>query len=200
MESLNVDNVLQFLKIAYNLKHSVRKGWEYRGIKNPESIASHMYNMGLMTFLLGDDSNLDRLLCLQLAIVHDLAESIVGDITPQDNVSPEAKHKLEDEAMNELTGYLGHPIGNKIYDLYKEYERKESAEAKFVKDLDLFDMIFTASEYEIKENSLGKLQDFFDSTHGRINNAFIKQLSTTLEHHRQTNIEKQCSENGNQND
>ncbi|KAB0804037.1 hypothetical protein PPYR_01007 [Photinus pyralis] len=189
MESLNVNDVLQFLKIAHNLKHSARKGWEYRGIKNPESIASHMYNMALMTFLLGDNSTVDRLLCLQLAIVHDLAESIVGDITPQDNISADVKHKMEDEAMKELTSYLGGGVGNKIYELYKEYELKESAEAKFVKDLDLFDMIFTASEYEIKENTIGRLQEFFDSTRGRINNPFIKQLATTLEDKRALNRE-----------
>ena len=30
-----------------------------------------------------------------MGIVHDLAEAIVGDITPQDNCSKEEKHKLE---------------------------------------------------------------------------------------------------------
>ena len=34
-----------------------------------------------------------------MAIVHDLAESIVGDITPYDNVTKEEKKKKEAEAM-----------------------------------------------------------------------------------------------------
>ena len=36
-----------------------------------------------------------------------------------------------------------------------------------MKDLDRFDMIVQAFEYEQAENSPGKLQEFFDSTHGK---------------------------------
>ncbi|RUS15638.1 hypothetical protein BC938DRAFT_476867, partial [Jimgerdemannia flammicorona] len=45
-----------------------------------------MYRMAVMAMVAGDTS-LDVGKCVQLAIVHDLAESIVGDITPHDNVS-----------------------------------------------------------------------------------------------------------------
>ncbi|KAH0809373.1 hypothetical protein GEV33_013418 [Tenebrio molitor] len=103
--------------------------------ENHEHIAGHMYAMGMMTFLLGDDSNLDRFKCLQLALVHDLAECIVGDITPQDNIPEDKKHAMEDEAMKEIASNLGEDIGKMIYNLYKEYEAKETPEAIFVKDL-----------------------------------------------------------------
>ena len=33
--------------------------------------------------------------CLRLAVVHDLAECIVGDITPGDPMGKEEKHKRE---------------------------------------------------------------------------------------------------------
>lgn len=66
-----------------------------------------MYAMALMTFLLGNDSKLDRIKCLQLTLVHDLAEAIVGDITPHDNVPEDEKHKKEDEAMKEITSHIG---------------------------------------------------------------------------------------------
>lgn len=36
----------------------------------------------------------------------------------------------------------------------------------FVKDLDKFEMILQAHEYEELSNSPGKLQEFFDSTKG----------------------------------
>ncbi|KAF2882981.1 hypothetical protein ILUMI_23209 [Ignelater luminosus] len=187
MDLLDKNKVLEFLRLVNNLKHSVRKGWEYRGIQNAESIASHMYSMGIMTFLLGDNSNLDRLRCLQLALVHDLAECIVGDITPQDNVPKDVKYKLEDQAMKELTARLDSEVGKIIYELYKEYERKETPEARFVKDLDQFDMILTATEYEEKDKAPRKLQEFFDSTHGKFEHPFIKQLVDVLEQQRKCN-------------
>jgi len=36
---------------------------------------------------------------MQIALLHDLAESKVGDITPMCGVSEEEKHKRENEAM-----------------------------------------------------------------------------------------------------
>ena len=38
--------------------------------------------------------------CMKMGLIHDLAESIVGDITPVDNVSEEDKHTMEHVAIN----------------------------------------------------------------------------------------------------
>ena len=48
----------------------------------------------------------------------------------------------------------------------QEYELQESAESKFVKDLDRLDMVIQAYEYEQQEQRPGFLQEFFDSTEG----------------------------------
>ena len=37
-----------------------------------------------------------------MALVHDLAESIVGDITPYDNVTKEEKRIMEESAFKEI--------------------------------------------------------------------------------------------------
>jgi putative hydrolase of HD superfamily len=55
---------------------------------------------------------------LKLALVHDLAECIVGDITPYCGVAPEEKHQREDAAMKELAQLAG-PCGTELYGLYK---------------------------------------------------------------------------------
>ena len=51
--------------------------------------------------------------------------------------------------------------------LFQEYEEQSTAESHVVKDLDKFDMIFQAYEYEQLENKPGYLQEFFDSTEGK---------------------------------
>jgi putative hydrolase of HD superfamily len=53
-----------------------------------------MYRMGLMAMVL-ESPNLDMNRCGQMALVHDLAESIVGDITPWCGIDKEEKHRLE---------------------------------------------------------------------------------------------------------
>lgn len=62
----------------------------------------------------------------------------------------------------------------------QEYENQSTEESRFVKDLDRFDMIQQAFEYEKMQNSPGKLQEFFDSTHGKFFHPFVKALVEEL--------------------
>ncbi|XP_045150428.1 5'-deoxynucleotidase HDDC2 isoform X2 [Echinops telfairi] len=142
-----------------------RTGWVYRNVEKPESVSDHMYRMAVMALVTKDDQlNKDR--CVRLALVHDMAECIVGDIAPADNVPKEEKHRREKEALGQLTQLLPEDLRKEIYDLWEEYETQSSAEAKYVKQLDLCEMILQASEYEDLENKPGRLQDFYDSTAG----------------------------------
>lgn len=83
-----------------------------RKVPNPESISDHMYMASLMAWLI-TDPNINRDRCIKMAFVHDLAESIVGDIVPHDpNYTVNQKHELEKAAMRELGATLGNPAGN----------------------------------------------------------------------------------------
>ncbi|KAH0622280.1 hypothetical protein JD844_024446 [Phrynosoma platyrhinos] len=104
--------------------------------------------------------------CIRLALVHDMAECIVGDIAPADNISKEEKHRREEEAMKHLTQLLSEELRKEIFELWDEYEHQSSAEAKFVKQLDQCEMILQALEYEELEQRPGTLQDFYDTTAG----------------------------------
>lgn len=56
---------------------------------------------------------------MELALVHDLAECIVGDLTPYCGVSVDEKHKREKEAMLQLAQHVGHsgPYILKLYEV-----------------------------------------------------------------------------------
>lgn len=79
--------------------------------------------------------------------------------------------------------------GLHIYNLYKEYEAKETAEAKFIKDLDRFDLLFTAAEYEKRDNTPQKCQEYFDSLEGKFEHPFVKKLVETLKENRNALIQ-----------
>jgi len=72
------------------------------GISHPESVADHMYRMTMMSFLI-KDTTINRDHVMKICLVHDLAESIVGDITPRDGISDSTKRTLEEVL---LTLYL----------------------------------------------------------------------------------------------
>ncbi|XP_016068438.1 PREDICTED: HD domain-containing protein 2 [Miniopterus natalensis] len=170
-----------------------RTGWVYRNVERPESVSDHMYRMAVMALVTNDDHlNKDR--CVRLALVHDMAECIVGDIAPADNIPKEEKHRREEEAMKQLAQLLSKDLGKELYELWEEYETQSSAEAKFVKQLDQCEMILQASEYEDLENKPGRLQDFYDSTAGKFSHPEILQLVSELEAERNANIAAAASE------
>lgn len=95
-----------------------RTGWVLRDVRDPETIAGHMYRMSMMTFLIDDSNPLDRIKCMEMALVHDLAESIVGDITPYCGISREDKLQREETAIKEIAK-LVEPNGKKLLDLFE---------------------------------------------------------------------------------
>ena len=110
--------MVRFLCLTGRLKTLPRRGWilNNRRIRNPESIAGHMYRMAIMKFLFDfhDDDNddgdstgskttkLDANKVMKLSLVHDMAECIVGDITPMDGIDADEKHRNELEVMEKL--------------------------------------------------------------------------------------------------
>ncbi|KAM4771481.1 5'-deoxynucleotidase HDDC2 isoform 1-T1 [Rhinophrynus dorsalis] len=153
------------MKFVGQLKRVPRTGWVYRKVENPESVSDHMYRMAVMA-MLTEDKQLNKDRCIRLALVHDMAECIVGDIAPADNISKEEKHRKEEDAMKHLTQLLPEDMKKEVYELWEEYEYQSTAEAKFVKELDQCEMILQALEYEELEKQPGRLQDFYNSTAG----------------------------------
>jgi len=81
--------MLDFLLLVGKLKHIKRTGWLLRNVADPECVSGHMHRMAIVTFLLDTSkSSLDKVRCMQLALVHDLAECVVGDITPHCGIDP----------------------------------------------------------------------------------------------------------------
>ncbi|XP_053695876.1 5'-deoxynucleotidase HDDC2 [Sabethes cyaneus] len=171
-KSNKYSDYIKFLELVGNLKHTKRTGWVLRNVKDCESISGHMYRMGMMSFLLDSSLELDRVRVMELAMIHDLAESIVGDITPYCGISREEKLLREFSAMSEIADLLG-PCKDKLLELFNEYEEGKTDEAKFVKDLDRLDMVLQAFEYEKRDNCPLKHQEFFDSTHGKFVHPFV---------------------------
>ncbi|XP_055684820.1 5'-deoxynucleotidase HDDC2 [Lutzomyia longipalpis] len=159
-------DLIKFLELVGNLKHLKRTGWVLRNVQDCETVSAHMYRMSMVTFLLDGTEGLDRIKCMELALVHDLAECIVGDITPYCGISREEKKQREMKAMEDITKLIS-PRGDHMMELFHEYEESTSPESRFIKDLDRLDMVLQAFEYEKRDNCVGKHKEFIDSVHGK---------------------------------
>ena len=142
---------LDFLANASRLKHLPRTGWVRVGVPTVEPVAGHMYRLALLTMLVPPEPGIDRDKAVRMALVHDLAECIVGDITPFDGVTKHEKHARERAAMEKLTGQLGAAhgiVGKEMTALWEEYDAGKSKEAALLKQLDKLEMLLQAAEYE----------------------------------------------------
>ncbi|KAI5353013.1 PREDICTED: HD [Prunus dulcis] len=187
--SSSTSSAIDFLTLCHSLKTTKRKGWINHGIKGPESIADHMYRMALMSLIAGDVPGLNRERCIKIAIVHDIAEAIVGDITPSDGIPKAEKSRREQAALNEMCIVLGGGMrAEEIKELWAEYENNSSLEANLVKDFDKVEMILQALEYEIEHGKV--LDEFFISTAGKFQTELGKSWAAEILSRRNSRVDK----------
>lgn len=134
------------------LKGVPRRGWLRHAIPRDsvESVADHSYGTALLGWLLCP-AGLDRGRVLELALLHDLAEVLTGDITPADRVDPERKRTQERAALAQLLE--GSDRRQEALELWAEYAAQETQEARFVKAVDKLDMALQSRIYERQTGS-----------------------------------------------
>lgn len=159
-------SAIDFLMLCHRLKATKRTGWVNHGLKETESIADHMHRMAVMAIIAAGFPGVNRDKCVKMAVVHDIAEAIVGDITPSDGVPKEEKSRRERAAIDEMCKLLGGGLAaDEVKNLWLEYENNASLEANLVKDFDKVEMILQALEYETIHGKV--LNEFYESTAGK---------------------------------
>ncbi|KAL1956625.1 hypothetical protein VTO42DRAFT_6972 [Malbranchea cinnamomea] len=165
----NGSSPLPFFHLLERLKTTKREGWRRFDIRHGESISDHMYRMSMMTMFAPPSlaSKLNIPHCTKMALIHDVAESIVGDITPMDREVPKAeKARREAEVMEYIAkdllgGVYGGVAGKEIQAIFEEYEANETLEAKFVHDIDKMELLLQALEYERSHDGKLDLSEFY---------------------------------------
>lgn len=162
-----INNMLAFTQIVRLLKTQPRTGWVDRGVPvaKTESIADHMYRMSILAMAVPPDSvNIDK--CVKIALVHDIAEALVGDITPFGGVTKEEKHRREWETieyLHDLVQPYNPRFAEEMRELWLDYEEIRCLEARYVKDIDKFEMIQQAWDYEQEYGLKYDLSEFYQS-------------------------------------
>jgi len=163
LEKNQLLNLVSFFRIVCNLKTIKRSGWIHKSkITSPESVADHSYSMCMMSMILAEIMNLDSGYIMKMVIIHDLAESMVGDHMP-DNISSEEKHLLEDKAMKKIISKLPNSLRKNYLRIWNEYNNNITVNAKFVHNMDKLEMALQAKEYEFEGYPKEVLQPFIKS-------------------------------------
>jgi len=168
--------ILDFLRYSMNLKNIQRQGWiDKLSIQNPESVADHSYSMAMMAMIISDLENYNSEKILKMTLLHDLAESKIGDITPEQMTS-EDKTKIENKAFNEILNQLPSALKLKYIEIWKEYQKNNSKESQFVHQIDKLEMAFQAKIYQKNAKTVKDIEPFLESAKSSINDTKLKEL------------------------
>jgi putative hydrolase of HD superfamily len=136
------------------LKRLERTGWALRGLPNgTESVAAHSFGVSVTAMLLADEVkargvSIDTERVLRMALLHDWAETRVGDMprTAANYFGADARKHAETVAFADIVAEAG--SAHVYKDLYQDYEQRISVEARLVKAADVIDLLIQAQALE----------------------------------------------------
>lgn len=146
-----VKDLEEFTSPFYELKELSRSGWISKlNLKNPETVASHTLLMIVLVLYFGSNKSYScrkKLRLIEMVLVHDLAESVIGDITP-DSDKYLGKKKLENKVFAQMMSVLPHStLKDEFKSCWKEFSSNSSIDSKIVHVIDKLEMLIQANHY-----------------------------------------------------
>lgn len=167
-----MSSLLRYVGHVNALKRLPRTGWLLNGVVPCESVADHSLGVALLALALAEAVNvewaaeeLDRPLdvgrVVTIAVVHDLAESLLTDLPKRSTelLGKSAKHAAEAQAMHAILAPMHN--GTEYERLWEEYNSAASPEARLVRDADKLEMVHQALMYERAGNRT--LHEFWET-------------------------------------
>ena len=172
--------LLNFFQKVLELKNIPRQGWKDKlQIDDVESVAEHTYSTAIMSMIYSDLQKLDTEKIIKMTLLHDLAESITGDLIPN-KISKNSKREKENTAIKQILSNLPNKISQSYYKIWDDYQKILSQEAKLVHEIDKLEMAFQAKYYYDKGYSKEKLRSFFQTASIEIKNKYLREMLSKL--------------------
>ena len=137
-EPQGIAAALAFFLEADRLKGIERRNRLADGSRR-ENTAEHSWHLGIGALILAPYASepIDVATAVAMALVHDIVEIDAGDTFAYDEADGAAtKQAREEAAADRLFALLPAETGRRFRDLWDEYERGDTAEARFVMAID----------------------------------------------------------------
>ena len=163
----------KFLKVFLTLqwaKELPRQGFIALGFKRNEadSVAAHSWATAMLAYILasemkkgGQKIDVDKV--VKMAMFHDMAETIVGDVgTFVKGMAKGAFAPIEEEGLKWLVGDV--PEKEEIVALVEEYMKRKTLEARLVKVCDNLDALAQAKGVPAAQSALKYFKEVYHIT------------------------------------
>jgi putative hydrolase of HD superfamily len=174
-----LENILDFILKINKLKKMPRTIWVSMGVKNPETVAGHVFTTALMTWAFGiERKDIDLEKSLKMALCHEFPSVYTGDLITPFILPKEEKEKRkvferwprlgkkekekiffedyqkEKKAIEKLTQKLEQNLKKEIFGLWDEYKMNLTPEALFVNQINVLAVLLEALLYQKKDKNL----------------------------------------------
>lgn len=135
--SQRLEKQMNFIKEMDKLK-SIRRRSLLINEDRAENDAEHSWHLALAVIILSEYSSekIDLLKVMKMVIIHDIVEIDAGDTYCYDKEGLKTQEKREMEAAQKLFGMLPKDQETELFTLWREFEDKQTPEAKFAASLD----------------------------------------------------------------
>ena len=137
MEVEGIEAALAFFMEADRLKSVERRNRLADGSRR-ENTAEHSWHLGIAALVLAPFASepVDVGTAVAMALVHDIVEIDAGDTFAYDEAEAATKQAREEAAADRLFGLLPTETGRRFREMWDEYERGDTPEARFVMAVD----------------------------------------------------------------
>lgn len=113
------------------------------GYRRQENDAEHAWHMGVMACLLKEYANepFDLARTLLMILLHDVVEIDAGDTYAYDPDAVKTQREREEKAADRIFGLLPDDQAREFRDLFEEFDRGDTPEARYAHALDNFQPI-----------------------------------------------------------
>ncbi len=175
-------NPLTLLLLAQRLKTTERRGWIAAHPPRVESVADHTFGVALAAWTLGGHLGLDRDAMVSMALVHDLAEALTGDVIPSDKVDRGVRKRREEEALAIMCADLDPRQARTLLELWRRFEFGDDPEANLLREIDKLDVALQANAYEGQGVDPSALQPLRAYVEREVSHPLLRQLLQSLRH------------------
>lgn len=164
-------NIINYFIEINTLKRIKRSGSWIAGIKDPDSIAEHVFRTAQIGYVLAHLEKADIYKVTTMCLFHDNAEARIGD---HHKIMARYldTHLAEKKATKEQLENLPTEISEKLFKLSQEFNARQSKEAIIAKDADLIELALQAKEflelgYQGKQNWLDNIKEALQTDSGK---------------------------------
>jgi 5'-deoxynucleotidase YfbR-like HD superfamily hydrolase len=186
---INPKQIVEFMIVAGKLKWTKRTGWLREKMPQPETIAEHTFRVSILSLVLAPYLKLNRNKLVSMAIVHDLAQGVLGDPVFQRGKKNIEKHKYSDERKfcENIFNNLNQTNLYKIWDENNlENSKSKTKYSDALYQIGKLTTVWQAFEYELRGVPRSSTREFWENANYHIKLPILKKILNTLESSRKS--------------